>query len=79
MIFYMFFTLAGASIRAFQVTSRHIIVFEDDLDNFTTIMQPLVAKPSLSVATNKASKNVVKPLLEERPAKKPKRNRIACA
>ena len=72
----MFSLLAGASIRACQATGRHIIAFEDDQDIFSAILQPLLSKPSPPRDTLKKS---AKPLVNQRPAKKPKRNRFACA
>jgi DNA modification methylase len=67
---------AGASIRACQATGRHIIAFEDDADIFKAILQPLLSKPSTPRDT---LKKPTRPTVEQRPAKKPKRNRIACA
>lgn len=75
-----FFTSVGASIRACQATGRHIVAFEDDEAIFSQILQPLIAEPvPTETASKKASKKASQPIAEERPPKKPKRNRIACA
>lgn len=34
--------LAGASIRACQATGRHILAFEDDLEIFKVLLEPLI-------------------------------------
>ena len=76
---YVGFTRAGASIRACQATGRHIVAFEDDEVIFSEVLQPLIAKPPPpETAPKKASKKASEPTVQERPAKKPKRNRIAC-
>ena len=43
------------------------------------MLQPLIGKPPLlEFSRKKVSKKASEDIVEERPAKKPKRNRIAC-
>ena len=66
-------------IRACQASGRHIVAFEDDEVIFSGVLQPLIGKPPpLEFSRKKVSKKASKDIVEERPAKKPKRNRIAC-